>query len=107
MLFATGLRAEADGETIAVQCLTAADPVLEVLVVRRPGWHEVPGCADPIFVAPSGAVFGGPDRFDLELAAAVRMAPDVAEVGSLNRIHSEQRQKRCPIARALTLKARA
>src|SRR5262249_47944427 len=58
MLFAAGLRTEADGETIAVQCLKAADPVLEILVVRRPGWHEVPGCADPIFVAPSGAVFG-------------------------------------------------
>jgi hypothetical protein len=84
MLFAAGLRIEADGETIVVQCLKAADPVLEILVVRRPGWHEVPGCADPIFVAPSGAVFGASDRLELELAAAVRMAPDVAKGGSLD-----------------------
>jgi hypothetical protein len=84
MLFAAGLRTEADGETIAVQCLKAADPTKEILVVRQPGWHEVPGCADPIFVAPSGAVFGAPNRLKLELAAAVRMAPDVAEAGSLD-----------------------
>jgi hypothetical protein len=84
MLFAAGLRTEADGETIAVQCLKAAKPVLEILVVRRPGWHRIIGCPDAIFVAPNGAVFGVPDGLGLELATAVCMPPDVAEAGNLD-----------------------
>jgi len=84
MMFSAGLRTEADGEMIAVQCLKAADPVREILVVRRPGWHEIAGCKDPIFVAPNGAVFGVPDGLGLELATAVCMAPDVAKAGSLD-----------------------
>ncbi|MGC2411976.1 MAG: DUF927 domain-containing protein [Stellaceae bacterium] len=82
-LFAAGLRVEADGEMIAVQSLKAADPQQEVIVVRRPGWHEIPGCPDPIFITPKGAVIGAPDRLELELAATTRMAPDVAEAGTL------------------------
>src|SRR5215469_5956025 len=49
MLFAAGLRTEEDGEMIAVQCLKAADPEQEILVVRQPRWHEIAGCPDPIF----------------------------------------------------------
>ena len=36
-LFSAGLRTEDDGEMIAVQCLKAADPEQEILVVQRPG----------------------------------------------------------------------
>jgi hypothetical protein len=82
-LYSAGLRIEGDGESIAVQCLKAADPVQEIIVIRRPGWHEIPGCADPIFVAPSGGVLGAGAGLDLELRTAVCMAPDVAVAGTL------------------------
>lgn len=68
-LFAAGLRTEADGEMIAVQCLKAADPAREILVFRRPGWQEVPGLAYPVFLCPDGRVIGAPDGLDLELSA--------------------------------------
>src|SRR5262249_26987545 len=84
LLFAAGLRTEGDGEMIAVQCLKAADPNREIQVVRRPGWQKINGCPDPVFVAPSGAVLGGPDGLSLELAAAVCMASDVSEAGTLD-----------------------
>jgi hypothetical protein len=81
-LFAAGLRTEDDGEMIAVQCLKAADPEQEIIVVQRPGWHEISGCLDLIFIAPGGHVFGAPSNLCLELAAAVRMSPDVALSGN-------------------------
>jgi hypothetical protein len=84
MLFAAGLRTEADGEMVAVQALKAADPEREVIVVRRPGWQDLAGFGDPVFIAPKGAVIGAPDGLDLELAATARMAPDVAEGGTLD-----------------------
>jgi hypothetical protein len=69
-LFAAGLRTEDDGEMIAVQCLKAADPEREIIIVRRPGWHEVPGAPDPIFVCPDGSVISAPEGLDVELSAA-------------------------------------
>ncbi len=82
-LFGVGLRTEDDGEMIAVQCLKAADPDQEVLVVQRPGWHEFAGCPGPVFITPGGLVIGAPDGLLLELAATARMAPDVAVSGSM------------------------
>ena len=81
-LFAAGLRTEDDGEMVAVQCLKAADPEREILIVRRPGWHEVPGFPGPVFVCPDGTVIGAPHGVDLELSAAVRLAPEVAVGGT-------------------------
>ena len=46
LLFDAGLRVEGDGETIVVQCLKAADPEREIVVVGRPGWHEFAGQPD-------------------------------------------------------------
>jgi Domain of unknown function (DUF927)/Toprim domain len=83
-LFAAGLRTEDDGEMIAVQCLKAADPEQEIIVVQRPGWHEISGCPDLIFISPGGHVIGTPDTLHLELAAAVRMTPDVAASGTMD-----------------------
>ena len=81
-LFEAGLRTEDDGEMIAVRALKAADPVREILVVGRPGWHELGAGADPVFVCPDGTVIASAGRADLELSAAVRMAPEVAVAGT-------------------------
>jgi putative DNA primase/helicase len=67
---------------VAVQCLKAADPKREILIVRRPGWHEVPGFSGPVFVCPDGTVIDTPKGVDLELSAAVRVAPEVAVGGT-------------------------
>ncbi len=83
MLFAAGLRTENDGEIIAVQCLKAADPVQEILVVQRPGWHEFVGFRDPAFTSPGGLVIGLPAGLHVELATAARMAPDIARAGTM------------------------
>ena len=82
-LFGVGLRTEDDGEMVAVQCLKAADPDQEILVVQRPGWHEITGYPDPIFITPSGLVIGAPDGLFLELSAVARMAPAVALAGTV------------------------
>lgn len=82
-LFAAGLRVEADGDVVAIQCLKAADPHTEIVVVRRPGWHEIPGYAEPVFLGPDGSVLGAPDGVALELSAAARMQPEVAAGGML------------------------
>jgi putative DNA primase/helicase len=83
MLFAAGLRTEDDGEMIAVQCLKAADPEREIIIVRRPGWHQIAGLTESVFVTPSGLVIGALEGLHLELAAAARMASDVAQSGTL------------------------
>jgi hypothetical protein len=82
-LFAAGLRTEDDGEMIVVQCLKAADPEQEIIIVQRPGWHEMSGCRGLIFISPGGSVIGAPDNLSLELAATVRMSPDVASSGTM------------------------
>ena len=83
-LFAAGLRTENDGEIVAVQCLKAADPQREIIIVRRPGWHEVPGAPDPIFVCPDGSVIGAPEGLDIELSVASRIPVELAAGGSLD-----------------------
>ena len=75
-LFEAGLRVEQDGDSIAVTVLKAAEPTAEIVVVSRPGWHRLPRL-DPIFVAPSSAVFGLPDGFSLELSVNARLAEPV------------------------------
>ena len=83
-LFAAGLRTEGDGDMIAVASLKAADPDREIVVVGRAGWHnDIAGCPDLIFITPVGTVIGAPVELDLELDAAARMAPDVAQAGTL------------------------
>ena len=77
-LYAAGLRTEADGEAVVLQCLKAAAPDQEIIVLHRPGWHELPGYADPVFVSPDGTTFGTPDGYELELAAKARIAPEHA-----------------------------
>lgn len=83
-LFEAGLRTEDDGEIIAVRALKAADPASEILIVSRPGWHELGAGAAPVFVCPGGKVIASPQQAELELAAAVRMAPEVAAAGTLD-----------------------
>jgi hypothetical protein len=75
-LFEAGLRVEQDGDHIAVALLKAAEPTHEIVVVSRPGWHRLPGL-DPIFVAPSGMVFGLPEGYSLELSVNSRLAEPV------------------------------
>jgi hypothetical protein len=72
-LFASGLRAEDDGEHVVVKALKAADPASEITVVSRPGWHLLPGLEHPVFVAPNGEVIGSPKNYGLELAASARL----------------------------------
>ena len=71
-LFASGLRAEDDGEHVVVKALKAADPASEITVVSRPGWHLLPGL-HPVFVAPTGEIIGSPKGYGLELAASGRL----------------------------------
>lgn len=82
-LFAAGLRTEVNGDMIAVDSLKAADPTREIIIVSRPGWHEIPGLPDLVFICPNGEVIGAPDGLALELAASERMAPDVAVAGTI------------------------
>jgi hypothetical protein len=82
-LLAAGLRAERDGEQIALQCLKAADPERETLIVRKPGWHRVEGVDHPIFVCPDGEVIGAPAGLALELSVAARIPASVARGGTL------------------------
>jgi putative DNA primase/helicase len=84
MLFAAGLRIEADGDLVAIQCLKAADPDAEIVIVRQPGWHYLSGLAEPVFVGPDGSVIGGRDSLAIELARSGRMPPDVAQGGNLD-----------------------
>jgi phage/plasmid primase-like uncharacterized protein len=72
-LFASGLRAEDDGEHVVVRALKAADPASEITVVSRPGWHLLAGLEHPVFVAPTGEIIGLPKGNAVELAASVRL----------------------------------
>jgi hypothetical protein len=80
-LFAAGLRTEGEGEKIALEALKAADPAREIIIVRRPGWQEVLGLPDPVFVCPNGEVIGAPEDLTLELATSSRLEPGVAVAG--------------------------
>ena len=84
LLFQAGLRTEGDGDMVVVQCLKAADPDREIIVVKQPGWQYIDGYLDPIFVGPDGSVLGAPDGVDIELAASVRLPADVAQAGTLD-----------------------
>ena len=79
-LFGAGLRAEGDGEHVAVAILKAAMPDKVVTVVSRAGWHFLPG--GPIFATPAGEVFGADSRA-LELAIGARLPPHAAKAGTL------------------------
>ena len=82
-LYAAGLRTEADGELVAMQCLKAADPEREIVVYHRPGWHDMAGASAPVFICPGGKVIGARDGASVELAAAARLELDVATGGTL------------------------
>lgn len=81
-LYAAGLRTEADGEKIAVQSLKAAAPQHEIVIYDRPGWHEIAGTRDLVFICPGGEVIGAPAGLDVELSASTRLSPDVAVAGT-------------------------
>ena len=72
-LFASGLRAEDDGEHVVVKALKAADPASEITVVSRPGWHLLAGLEHPVFVAPTGEIVGATKGSAIELSAGVRL----------------------------------
>jgi putative DNA primase/helicase len=82
-LFAAGLRTEGEGEKIALDALKAADPDREIIIMRRPGWQDLPGHPDPVFISRDGDVIGTPDDLTLELAAASRLQPGVAIAGDM------------------------
>jgi hypothetical protein len=82
--FAAGLRTEADGDLVAIQCLKAAAPDVEIVIVNQPGWHALNDSQEPVFVCPDGSIIGRPHGLIIELAKSSRMAPDVARGGSLN-----------------------
>ncbi len=82
-LLRAGLRTEADGEQVALAILKAADPKSEIVTVGRPGWHDLGGCAEPLFIAPSGEVIGDVLDAGIELSVAARLAPDIARAGTL------------------------
>jgi hypothetical protein len=98
-LFAAGLRVEGDGEIVAVQALKAADPVLEVTVVSRPGWHLLPGLIAPIFITPGGEVVGASNNYSVELAVGARLEDPVTS-GSMDgwraAVHAALSAADCP-----------
>jgi hypothetical protein len=94
-LFAAGLRTGINGETVAVDCLKAADPKHEIVVVSRPGWQEVPGLPDPVFICPNGDVIGAPPGQSLELAASARIAPDMAVTGTCGTVGNVRSRQPC------------
>ncbi|TXM66518.1 DUF927 domain-containing protein [Methylobacterium sp. WL12] len=83
MLFEAGMRSENDGELIAVKALKAADPEAEIVVFRRPGWHELAGVEDRFFVCPSGRVIGAPADSLPELSVNARIRPAISTGGTL------------------------
>lgn len=83
-LLAAGLLIEADGEEIAVRCLKAANPMREIVVYERRGWHEIAAGADPVFICPGGEILGALEGFELELTSSARMPTDVATRGTMN-----------------------
>ena len=82
MLFEAGMRSENDGELTAVKALKAADPEAEIVVFRRPGWHELAGVEDRFFVCPSGRVIGAPADSLPELSVNARIRPAIAIGGT-------------------------
>ncbi|MDP4024441.1 DUF927 domain-containing protein [Methylobacterium sp. NEAU 140] len=83
MLYGAGMRAEGDGEHIAVKALKAADPEAEIAVVRRPGWHDLEDGGDKFFVCPSGEIIGLPPGRALELSNGSRISEVIARGGTL------------------------
>ncbi len=83
-LLDAGLRTDNRGDQEVIQILKAFNPPSEVLVVQQPGWFfDMPGCPDPVFVAPCGTVFGAPEAVRIELDASIRLRPDIARAGTL------------------------
>ena len=81
-LLKAGLRVEDNGDQTLVQALKAADPVDEITVVSRTGWHRIDGGV-LVFVGPGGDVIGTPPGIALELSTNARM-PLPAKVGTLD-----------------------
>ena len=82
-LFREGLKTEDDGEHVAVKCLKAAAPEIEITVVSYPGWHEDENFPTPVFVGPDGTVVGSDHETALELSMATRLPPPIAQAGTL------------------------
>ncbi len=84
MLLSAGLRAELDGESVALAILKTAEPEDEVMVVSKPGWHRLDGLDHPIYVTPTGEVIGLPNGAEVELAINLRLAGKVGVAGSFD-----------------------
>src|SRR5215204_5282018 len=84
-LFNAGLRTEPGGEQIVVQGLKAADPQAEILIIKKPGWHQIEGLGDPVFVCRDCQGLGAPDSCALELAHSARLDRSLARRGTFER----------------------
>lgn len=73
-LFAAGLRTEGDGEIVVVQALKAADPAVEIKILSRAGWHQLPELPLPVFMTPTGQALGQGSSSEIGLAATVQLA---------------------------------
>lgn len=83
-LYREGLKTEDDGEHVAVRCLKAAAPQIEITVVSSPGWHEDADFPTPVFVCPDGTVSGSDHETALELSVNTRLPPAIARAGTLD-----------------------
>lgn len=83
-LFREGFKTEDDGEHIAIRCLKAAAPSIEITIVSQPGWHEDQDLPEPVFVGPDGTIAGASDDTALELSVATRIPVPLAQAGTLD-----------------------
>ena len=81
-LLKAGLRVEDNGDQVLVQALKAADPVDEVVVVSRTGWHLIDN-GQLVFVSPGGDIIGAASGTTMELTTNAKMAMP-AKAGSLD-----------------------
>jgi hypothetical protein len=72
-----------DGQLAVMQMLRAALAPKKIVIVPRPGWQFLPEVSDPLFVCPSGEVFGAPEKIAVELIETMKLLPSAAKSGTL------------------------
>ncbi len=80
-LLKAGLRVEDHGDQTLVGVLKAADPVNEIVVVSRTGWHRIG--ETQVFVGPGGDILGAPNGTTLELTNTAKLVVP-AQAGTLD-----------------------